>query len=149
MAAGEEAVLLHLFTATIHQVNRRDYTPEQLVAWAPLKRDLSSWIERMQAVKPFVVENEVGEIVGFADLQSDGLVDFMFVAHDWQGHGIARLLMTEIEKRADKAQLPMLYAHVSKTARPFFERNGFVVEQEQSAATRGVELTNYLMRRTF
>ena len=38
-------------------------------------------------------------------------------------------------------------SEVSITARPFFERRGYVVEQEQCAQANRLQLTNYVMRK--
>ncbi|MFT7652650.1 MAG: putative acetyltransferase [Limisphaerales bacterium] len=146
MFTGEEAALWALFHATIHSVNAKHYSPQQLAAWSPKDRDMAQWAKRMQSVAPFVVV-AADEIVGFSDLQADGLVDFMFVHTAWQGRGVATLLMSEIEKRAADLELSNLYAHVSVTARPFFESQGFEVEHEQSVRANGVSLSNFYMIR--
>ena len=146
MRDGEEPLLWQLFHTTIHTVNAADYSPAQIQAWSPADRDPIAWRARMQSVKPFVAVID-DEIVGFSDVQDDGLVDFMFVAHDRQGRGIAAALMQEVERRARLLGLESLYAHVSATAKPFFSRRGFAVENEQRVVINDVELTNYLMRR--
>ena len=146
MFAGEETVLWALFHATIHSVNAKHYSPQQLAAWSPDDRDMTQWTKRMQSVAPFVVV-AADEIVGFSDLQTDGLVDFMFVHKAWQGCGVATLLMSEIEKRAADLDLSNLYAHVSVTARPFFESQGFEVKQKQAVVANGVSLSNFHMIR--
>ena len=149
MRPGEEETLWALFSTTIHRVNARDYSAAQLEAWAPTTRteaDVRAWRQRMQNVKPFIASID-GSVAGFSDLQRDGLVDFMFVAADFQGMGVAGCLMREIESRARADGIERLYAHVSETARAFFERSGFRVEASQAPLVRGVRLRNYLMRR--
>ena len=47
----------------------------------------------------------------------------------------------------DEVPNQILYAEVSITARRFFEKMGFVVVEERHPVVRGVELTNYAMRR--
>ena len=37
------AATARLFHGTVHTVNARDYTPEQLAVWAPTGRDLTAW----------------------------------------------------------------------------------------------------------
>ncbi len=156
MAVGEEQALWQLFHETIHTVNKADYTPEQLAAWSSQDRDMVAWSLRMQEVQPFVVtvqvansENlgEAAQIVGFSDLQSDGLVDFMFVHHAWQGCGVASCLMAEIERRAERQGLARLYAHVSLTAQPFFSSHGFTLVESQTVGVRGATLSNAIMER--
>ena len=149
MRAGEEHKLWQLFHDTIHRVNTSDYGPEQIEAWSPADRDPTQWAERMQKVAPFCAVM-ADEIVGFSDLQADGLVDFMFVHHAYQGQGVANALMAEIKRRAAKRGIAELYAHVSITAKPFFARHGFRVVAEQTVrmgeGEDEVVLQNYLMR---
>ena len=148
MAAGEERLLWRLFHETIHTVNGRDYTPEQLQAWSPEDRDMEAWTAHMQRTRPFVaVADET--IVGFSDVQPDGLVDFLFVHHAYQGRGVGTQLLNEVLRRAREDRLPALHSHVSITARGLFERFGFVVDEPQTVVSRGVEMTNFLMRKNF
>jgi putative acetyltransferase len=48
---------------TIRNINIRDYTQEQVVAWAPERFDLGVWKKRMKGLSPFVAELD-GIIVG-------------------------------------------------------------------------------------
>lgn len=137
--------LWQLFHDTIHTVSGAHYSPEQQLAWAPHNPDESAWQTRMTATRPFVVVAEEagkGQIVGFSDLQDDGLVDFLFVHHRWQGQGVAGLLLREVERRAAQAGMPQLHSFVSLTAEPVFRHFGFVVDYRQRLQVRGVELPN-------
>jgi putative acetyltransferase len=53
--------------------------------------------------------------------------------------------LREVIRRADEANLKRIYAEVSITAKPFFERQGFKMITEQQVRLRGVTLTNFLM----
>ncbi|MBA2114403.1 GNAT family N-acetyltransferase [Bremerella alba] len=139
--------LWRLFHDTVHHVNRRDYTPQQLEAWAPEKVDLSHWSLRLEGINPFVVTIE-GKIVGFSDVQADGLVDMFYVHHAWQRKGIGSRLFTEIHHKAEQMKLAELHSHVSMTARPFFEVHGFHAVTPQQVTINGVTLKNFLMRKT-
>lgn len=143
---GTEAELWHLFRNTIHNINSQHYTGEQLDAWAPSNFDLAIWRQKIQSLEPFVAE-ENGEIVGYADLQASGLIDHFFVHHQWQRKGVGTMLMREIERRAKSRGLSELEAHVSITAKEFFETSGFSVVSEQAVEVRGETLSNFIMRR--
>ncbi len=145
-ARHEIPALWEIFWGAIHNVNVRDYSTEQVEAWAPTDLDAAVWQRKLEEIRPFVVE-VAGQIVGYSDLQSNGLIDHLFVHHQWQGRGVARRLMQEIEQRASRRGLKELESHVSITARPFFEKYGFRVVREQDNELRGVILRNYLMRR--
>ena len=70
--------LAKLFYDTVHTVNARDYTPEQMDAWADGQGDLASWDASFLAHTTLVAEEEV-IIVGFADLADDGYLDRLYV----------------------------------------------------------------------
>lgn len=63
--------LAALFYDTVHTVNARDYTPEQLDAWADGQVDLAAWDASFLAHTTLVAEAE-GIIVGFADCRPGG-----------------------------------------------------------------------------
>jgi putative acetyltransferase len=52
-----------------------------------------------------------------------------------------------VTDEAVRAGTRRLFAEVSVTARPFFERHGFAVLAEQEVAVREVRLTNYRIER--
>lgn len=130
--------LAALFYDTVHTVNARDYTSEQLDAWADGQVDLAAWDASFLAHTTLVAEAE-GIIVGFADLADDGYLDRLYVHKDWQGRGVATALCDALPG----AKL----THASLTARPFFEQRGWQVVKEQQVERRGVLLTNFVMKR--
>ena len=147
MYDAEADQLWRLFHATVRSVNLADYSPQQVAAWSPENRDMDQWRVRMAEIAPFVALSG-DQIVGYSDLQSDGLIDHLFVHKDWQGQGVARALMNEVFRRAKARGIRELHAFVSITARPVFEGYGFFVERENSVDMDGTVLTNYVMRRS-
>ncbi|MDO8368418.1 MAG: GNAT family N-acetyltransferase [Saprospiraceae bacterium] len=143
--AADKRFLQHLFFDTVHSVNARDYTPEQLDAWAPQEPNREAWA-RIDAQHCFIVEFQKG-IVGFASLSQEGLVDFLFVHKDFQGRGIASTLLKQLERIARKKGLPALTAVSSTTARGFFEKRGFILQKENRKALSGVEFLNFKMEK--
>lgn len=139
---GDENALWHVFYSAIHRVCSKDYSAEQVNAWAPHDLDTKLWASKMQSIRPFVVELN-GKIVGYADLQDSGLIDHFFVHADFQRCGVGRFLMSEILNRAPSGK--RLYSEVSHTARPFYEKFGFSFVKEQRVNIRNVILTNNIM----
>ncbi|MBU2115276.1 MAG: GNAT family N-acetyltransferase [Gammaproteobacteria bacterium] len=143
---GEEPQLRELFYNTVHNVNQRDYDDAQRNAWAPAQYDKNAWAMRMQESEPFVaLDNDT--IVGFADVQPDGYIDFFFCHHAYQGKGVGKALMQHILKTGKRYGVKRFYADVSLTAKPFFEHYGFAVLRQQQKEVRGVVLTNFLMEK--
>ena len=120
--------LAELFYQTVHAVNARDYSPEQLDAWADGRVELAAWDASFRAHDTRVAV-EGGVIVGFADLGPDGYLDRLYVHRDWQGRGVASALCDALPAAR--------ITHASITARPFFERRGWHVVKEQQGERRG------------
>lgn len=139
-------ILWALFYNTIRNINLRDYTEQQVTAWAPDEFDAQLWLKKMTVIQPFVAELD-GVIVGYSDVQPSGLVDHFFCHHEYQGQGVGRALMTHVIKQAEAKGLDRIYSEVSITARPFYEHMGFTVVNEQQIEVRGSTLTNYVMER--
>lgn len=135
--------LADLFYETVHAVNGRDYTKEQLDAWATGQVDLERW-ERTLSAHDTAVAVEGGRIVGFGDMDRSGYLDRLFVHKDHQRRGIATALCDWLEGAvcADRYTV-----HASITARPFFLSRGYRVVKEQQVIRRGVFLTNYVMEK--
>lgn len=143
---GDEEALRQLFFETIRYVNRRDYSDEQVRAWATDEYDAARWAARIRDLNPFVCE--IGSrIAGYADLQPSGYIDHFFVSRHHQRQGVGSALFRRIEEESRTLQLDELHADVSITARPFFEHYGFEVVRSQEITIGDVALTNFRMRR--
>lgn len=135
--------LARLFYDTVHTVNARDYTPEQLDAWADGNVDLAAWDTSFLAHHSLVAE-ENGEILGFADMDTTGYLDRLYVHKDYQGQGVATALCDALEASCPAEHFN---THASLTARPFFEGRGYRVLRRQTVVRRGILLDNYVMEK--
>ena len=123
--------LKNLFQNTVLAINRRDYSQAEVEDWASCGDNLSN-IEDMIKTHYFIVAvNQQSEIVGFSSITSQGYLHSMFVHKDFQGEGIATMLLNEIEQYAITNGIIRITSEVSLTARPFFEKRGYIVEEEQ------------------
>ena len=84
-----------------------------------------------------------GILVGFGDIDEKGYLDRLFVHKDYQKKGIA----TAICDRLENAVNCDITTHASITAKPFFEKRGYVLVKEQQVERRGVLLKNYVMKK--
>ena len=132
--------LTELFYGTVHTVNAKDYTQEQLEAWADGNVDMEKWNRTLLEHYSLVaVENET--IVGFGDIDSTGYLDRLYVHKDYQGQGIGTMLCNALEQTTSGK----IVTHASITAKPFFEKRGYKTVKEQQVVRKGVTLTNYVM----
>ena len=137
--------LKKLFQNTVLAINRRDYSQAEVEDWASCGDDLSN-IEDMIKTHYFIVGvNQQSEIVGFSSITPQGYLHSMFVHKDFQGEGIATILLNEIEQYAITNGIMRITSEVSLTARPFFEKKGYIVEEEQKRKANQLSLTNFWM----
>lgn len=133
-----------LFRETVTFVNSVDYTPEEISAWANCYKNVDSWVKNISE-QYFLVATVDSSVVGFSSIVDNGYLDFMYVHKDFQRNGIAKKLLTEIEKYADTLPIKTIFAHVSKTARPFFETNRFIKTGEKINKVNNIEYANSVM----
>lgn len=137
------AAILQLFYDTVHTVNARDYSAEQLAVWAPETADAVRWNASLSAHTSVVAEEE-GRLLGFGDLDGDYL-DRLYVHKDAQRRGIATAIADALEAAAQEQQQTTVTVHASLTAKPFFEKRGYRVLRAQQAERSGIFLINFVM----
>ena len=137
------AQLAELFHQTVHSVNAKDYTQEQLDAWATGEVDSQAWDKSFRAHRT-IVATESGKIVGFGDMDETGYLDRLYVHKDYQGQGIASAICDELERFAAGKTFT---THASITAKLFFQHRGYRVVRKQEVIRHGVALTNYVMEK--
>ncbi|MGF1638355.1 MAG: GNAT family N-acetyltransferase [Cyclobacteriaceae bacterium] len=141
---GDLPEVQKMFVDTITTVCKVDYSPTQIKAWTSSTENTQNWTDRL--ISQFFLVAELGnQIVGFASLKHDDYLDLMYVHKDHQRQGIADKLYGGIEKEAIKRKASKIISDVSITARPFFEKKGFIVQTEQSNLIHGIEIINYKM----
>lgn len=152
---GDEKALLNVFLSSVHDIaiqdytteQIQDYTTEQIQAWAPSSLDPDLWAEHMRHIAPFVAEDTVGNILGYADLQKNGYIDHFFVSGIFSRQGVGTALMAHIVKMAHGMKFDDLSSLVSLTAQPFFQKFGFALAEQRLSDRRGVLISNALMKR--
>lgn len=142
---GDEADLHAVFLSAVHELASKDYTPQQIEAWAPASFDPEVWAKRIQGIHPFVIESH-GKIVAYADVQPTGYIDHFFVSGPFARTDIGTLLMTRIHEAASAQGISVLTSDVSRTAQPFFAQFGFVVVEQREPVIRGITVPNAFMR---
>ena len=132
--------LTEMFYNTVHTVNARDYSKEQLNAWATGQIDMDKWNKSLQEHYSLVaILND--RIVGFGDIDETGYLDRLYVHKDYQEQGIASVLCDHLEQ----AVSGKIITHASVTAKGFFEKRGYRVVKRQEVERQGVLLTNFVM----
>lgn len=134
-------ILSELFFDTVHTVNAKDYTKEQLFAWAKDKRQLQKRKSDLAEQNTVIAEIN-GKTVGFASIDRKGFLDLLYVHRDFQNQGIATALCDEAEEG-----FTAIKTYASITAKPFFEKRGYTVIKENEVERLGIKLKNYEMQK--
>lgn len=140
------AEMQEMYIETIKWVCKNDYTPLQIDAWVSGLNNTERWLKVIhnQYVLLAIIQDK---IVGYGTLKNGNYIDFFCVHKDFQRQGIADEVFTELELEAKKENSKTITADVSITAKPFFEKKGFVVKAMQKNIRLGVELMNYKMEK--
>lgn len=132
--------LTELFYNTVHTVNAKDYTKEQLDVWATGQVDLKKWDQSFQEQFSFVAVDN-GIIAGFGDIDQTGYLDRLYVHSGYQKKGVATAICDQLESVVQGN----IVTHASITARPFFEKRGYRIVRDQRVERQGIFLTNFVM----
>jgi putative acetyltransferase len=136
-----------LFVETIRSVCKKDYNPEQIEVWVSGAKITQRWIDvvNSQFVLLAIIEDT---IVGYGTIKDGNYIDFFFIHKNFQRQGIADKIFSQLELEARKENSKLITADVSITAKPYFEKKGFIVKSEQKNIIAAVEIINYKMEKT-
>ncbi|MCW1914907.1 GNAT family N-acetyltransferase [Luteolibacter sp. GHJ8] len=145
---GDHLEIGRIYHEAIHRLAAADYTPEQLAAWSNGKIDWEKWRERCERKQPFVKEIE-GEVAGFMEMDPDGHIDCTYVNPVYARRGVMSEIMAAVKAEAERMGIKRLFAEVSITARPFFEKHGFVLVRDNQVLIGDQILINFIMESRF
>lgn len=140
--------IVGLFFETVHTINAKDYTPEQLSVWAPDNIIIAKWCKVFEADYTVVAEED-GIIIGFANINCTGYLDRLYVDKNYQNMGVGKILTHTIEDYCQKNSLAIIFTDASITAKPFFLKMGYRVTKKNTVERGGQMLTNYTMVKKF
>src|SRR5262245_25695914 len=107
---------------------------------------MGQWSERLAQKNPFVAVID-GEIVGMAEIERDGFIDYFYVHPKWQAKGIGKALLARLEAEAAALGVKLIFADVSVTAKSFFLSRGFCVMESRSNVILGHPAPNFRMQK--
>ncbi len=131
--------VIKLIQQTIYFINKQDYSPLQIKAWAEI--DWYNW-DNSLINHLAIVGVKDKKIVGFSDMTESGFLDRLFTHQDNQREGVATALLKCLEKHINSDQYS---TYASITAKRFFEEMGYRVVKENQTKLRGETFLNYYM----
>lgn len=135
-----------LFYQSVHAICLSVYTAEQQEAWASTPPDYQQWSARLAVKQPWLAMLD-DRVAGFIELDSNGHIDCLYTHPDFQSQGVASILYEHLLRVAKARGLSRLYVEASIVAKPFFERRGFIVNEENKLKRKGVTIINFTMEK--
>jgi putative acetyltransferase len=130
--------------AAIEELTVEDYDEAQRRAWISAADDDEAFSNSLEKGLTLVALNGGGP-VGFISLQNGGLIDQLYVHPAVARTGVATSLVDAIEKLAAARGVATLATDASDTAKPLFEKRGFVAERRNTIEIDGEYLGNTRM----
>lgn len=147
MLPGEAEILAEIFRASILELTGDDYEAEQQEAWAAAAADEAAFAKRL-AEHTTIVATMGGSPVGFASLESDDKIGFLYVHPAVVERGVGSLLADALEKIAGGRGAADLSVDASDSAYDFFSKRGYAAQQRNSVACGDEWLSNTTMKKT-
>ena len=110
----DSIAIAKLFHDTIHEINIRDYSPEQVSAWSPEDLNFIDWAEFCTKKFTYIAEEDE-KIIGFGQLQANGHIDCFYCHKDYQRCGVGTRLYRTIEAKALELKIERLFVEASIT----------------------------------
>src|ERR1700679_1203010 len=123
----DAALCAAIFRAAIEELTADDYDEDQREAWASRSDNVDAFGARLAGALTLVAIVEGGP-VGFGSLKGD-VIDMLFVDPAVAGRGVGAMLLDALVKLAGARGVKKLTSEVSDTARPTFEKQGFIAER--------------------
>lgn len=143
---GDHAAIGEIFTAAVHEIASRDYSPEQCLAWASRTVNYDHWKKRCELKRPFVAVVDA-TIAGFLELDPDGHIDCAYINPQFQRRGIMTSLIEHAVNTCFSANVHRVYVEASICARPLFDKCGFQLIAENTVTIRDIQMLNFKMEK--
>ncbi len=134
-------LLIEIRFSAIEELTGEDYDEGQRRAWASAVDDDEAF-GRSLAKGLTLIALIGGGPVGFISLQEGGLIEQLYVHPAVARTGVASALVDAIEKLAAARGVAALAVNASDTAKPLFEKRGFVAERRSTISIEGEWLGN-------
>ena len=147
-ALPEEAPLLaEIFRASVLELTGEDYTEDQQEAWAAAVDNEALFAKRL-ADQVTIVATMGGSPIGFASLENNDRISFLYVHPAAVERGAGTMLADALERLAAGRGAEALSVDASDTAYDFFAERGYLAQQRNSVQYGDEWLSNTTMKKT-
>lgn len=143
---ADAPLLIDIFRDSVEVLAQDEYDEDQRSAWASAADDEQAFAERLGKALTIIATVD-GEPAGFASLQGNDKIDMLYVDPSAARQGVGTALADALEKLGGARGAKRITADVSDTARPFFEKRGYVAQTRNTIEMNGEWLANTTMIR--
>ena len=134
------------FLNSVQMISDAFYNQDQCNAWSASAADMPWWQERLINKQPYLAIQS-GVLAGFIELDANGHIDGLYVHPVYQRQHVATALYQYAENTALAKHMPRLFVEASYVAKPFFEKQGFVILRKNENIRGGQMLLNFFMEK--
>lgn len=138
-------LILDVFEKSIRTLCVNEYTNEQIEAWVNSRFDIQKWEQKRQQ-QQFWFAWEQDELIGFCSLEACQNLDLLYVKPAFKKQKVAANLLQSVLEYAQLNQVKFIRTEASLTAVPFFEKFGFIKQENNSFLYNGIWMENVSMQ---
>jgi putative acetyltransferase len=138
---------IEIFRSSIEELASEDYDSDQCEAWAARADDAAAFAARLSDSLTLIASLD-GASVGFASLKGAKVLDMLYVDPAFARRGVGAALVDALVRIAEARGVDRIDVDASDTAKPLFERRGFVAQRRNLMAIGDQWLGNTTMTRT-
>ena len=136
-----------VFRAAIADIASEDYSEDQCEAWAATADDAKAFATKLSGALTLIATLD-GGVAGFVSLKGADVIDMLYVAPEAARQGVASALVDAISRLAAARGAAKLTTDASDTAKPLFEKHGFIAERRNLVTLGDEWLANTTMCKT-
>jgi putative acetyltransferase len=143
---ADAKLCLAIFRASIDATASEDYDEDQIEAWKSRADDVPAFAGRLVEALTLLASRD-GTVAGFASLKGAASIDMLYVDPAFSRGGVGAALIDALLRLAEARGVDRVTSDVSDTAKPLFERRGFVAERRNLVLVRDQWLGNTTMNK--
>lgn len=143
----DAAGIWHVRVSAIRRIHEPRYPQADLIKWAPtdMPKDFIKAVENHEWY--VVTDQDLIVATGFVDIDKKRL-EAMFVLPDYQGRGIAKLMINHLHNIAKAHGLSELNLDATLNAEGFYQKHGYVkIKDSVHTSPLGVSLPSVVMKK--
>ncbi|MEI6849593.1 MAG: GNAT family N-acetyltransferase [archaeon] len=129
---------------SMNKLNSKDHTKEEMIYL--IGRQTPEELKKKIESRPFFVALENNKIIGSIDLE-DNEIKGLYVLSSEIKKGLGTKLLSHMEKLGKKNGIKVMNICSTKSAIPFYEKNGYKLVEIRKEMKKGIMMTFHLMEK--